>query len=100
MGLDVTKAVFGVSYKERLKPVCSATETCSKFRYNTFQQANYKGADQTAPLLFPNPHLPQKNNKKTKQVFLHRGHYVRLCTLCSIEFSLSHGALCRLVIYE
>ena len=56
---------FGVSNQVRLKPTCSATDTVplqrlarilkvawSKFRYYTFQLANYKGADQTAPLLF------------------------------------------------
>ena len=44
MGLDGTKPVFGVSYIARLKPFSSATET----RYDTFQYANNKGADQTA----------------------------------------------------
>ena len=55
MGLNRTKPVFGVSDKARRKPVSSATETslkienfaCSKYRYDTFQQENNKGADQT-----------------------------------------------------
>ena len=64
LGLDMTKCVFGVSYKARLKPVSSATETsskiailiaCSKFIFKTFQKANNKGADQSAPLLYANP---------------------------------------------
>ena len=49
MGLSKTKPVFGVSEKARLKPLSSATENfaCTKFRYDTFQYANNKGADQS-----------------------------------------------------
>ena len=51
MGLVVRKLVLGVSDKARLKPACSATGTRwkidSKFRYDTFQKMNNKGADQT-----------------------------------------------------
>ena len=56
MGLVARKPVFGVSEKANFKPVSSATETsyknqnlaCSKFRDDTFQNANNKGADQSA----------------------------------------------------
>ena len=54
MGLDVTKPVFGVSDKSRLKPVSSATET-SYIKISLlaslndiFQNAYNKGADQSA----------------------------------------------------
>ena len=44
MGLDVRKSVFNVSDQERLKQVCSATETrnfaCSKSSYFSFQKAS------------------------------------------------------------
>ena len=58
MGLVGKKPVFGVSDKASFKPVSSATEssfknsnfTCSKSTYDTFQIANNKGADQTAPM--------------------------------------------------
>ena len=58
MGLDVTKPVFGVSDKASFKPVSSAIETSKKIEISpvaslhngTFQKANNKGADQTAPM--------------------------------------------------
>ena len=34
MGLNMTKPVFGVSDKARLKPVSSASETSSKKKFN------------------------------------------------------------------
>ena len=55
MGLDVTKPVFRVSDKGRLKPVFSVTETSKKIEiqfkssiyiYDTFKKANNKCADQ------------------------------------------------------
>ena len=71
MGLVARKPVFGVSDKARRKSVSSATETSYKdeisgarsmSRYDTFQSANNKGADQAArmpgwsvPLLFAPP---------------------------------------------
>ena len=39
IGFDMTKSVFGV-----------ADFACSKLRYDTFQKANNKGADQPAPM--------------------------------------------------
>ena len=53
MSHDATKSVFGVSEKVILKPVSSVTGTscnfaCSKFGYDTFQNAKNKGADQSA----------------------------------------------------
>ena len=42
MDRNVRKPVFRVSYKARLKQ-----DPCSKFRYDTFQRANNKGADQS-----------------------------------------------------
>ena len=54
MGLDVTKPVFPVSGTARLKPVSQLQRLenwnfdCSKFRYDTFQKVNKKGADQSA----------------------------------------------------
>ena len=47
MCLIARKPVFGVSEKVKPKPACSATETSSKFRYDTFQRANNNGIDQT-----------------------------------------------------
>ena len=51
-----TKTNLQVFDQVMLKPVCFAKETklenensaCSKFRYDTFQYVNNKGADQTA----------------------------------------------------
>ena len=56
MGLDTTEHAFRVSDRVRLKSVISATETnwnfaWSKFRYDTLQIANNKGADQTTWML-------------------------------------------------
>ena len=56
MGLDVTKPVFGVSDKARLKPVSSATETSFKIGISLVaslnmifsEKVNNKGADQSA----------------------------------------------------
>ena len=48
MGFDATKPVFGVSDKVRLNQFRQLQKlarniTCSKFRYDTFQQGNNKG---------------------------------------------------------
>ena len=64
MGLDGTKTVFEVFHKARLKPIPVATGTSlkkmkyvlkmfafSKFRYDTFQKVNNKGADQSVWML-------------------------------------------------
>ena len=57
MGLAVRKPVFRVSYNTGFKPVSSSTETSKKneilpvanfHMYDTFQEANIKGHDQTA----------------------------------------------------
>ena len=63
LGLDVTKPVFGVFHKVRLKPVSSATETSQKIEISLIasldmilskiskyvsKDGNNKGADQTA----------------------------------------------------
>ena len=55
MGLDARKPVFGVSEKASFKPVPQLQRparrlkfTCSMFTFDTFQNANNKGADQTA----------------------------------------------------
>ena len=56
MGLDVTKPVFGISDKARLKSFYSALQrlarkfTCRKFRYETYEKGNNKGADQSAQM--------------------------------------------------
>ena len=60
IGLDMTKPVFGASDKVRIKSVCLVTMsrlqleisnfTCSKFRYDTIQKVNKKGADQSVYL--------------------------------------------------
>ena len=53
MGLAARKPVFGVSDKASFKPVYSdylenGNFACSMYIYDTFQQANNKGADQLA----------------------------------------------------
>ena len=51
MRLDATKPVFRVFEEARLKPADYLeirNFACSKPRYDTFQKANNKGADQTA----------------------------------------------------
>ena len=56
MGLDATKRVFWVSEKVTLKTSLLGyrgqlenwNSACSKSRYDTFQKANYKDADQSA----------------------------------------------------
>ena len=79
MGCDVTKPVFGVSDKARLKPISSATETSLKIKFSlvacldvilskmgiTKALISLRGcAGWSVPLLFPN---------HRRQFFLRRG---------------------------
>ena len=56
MGLDVIKAVFGISYKARLKSFYSVLQRLArkfarrKFRYDTYEKGNSKGAVQSAQM--------------------------------------------------
>ena len=57
IGRDVTKPVFGVSYKARIKPVSPATETSKKIEISLvasfdikLKTTNSKGADQSAQM--------------------------------------------------
>ena len=48
MGLVVRKLVLGVSYKARFNQPAQLQRLARKLKYNSFQIANNKGADQTA----------------------------------------------------
>ena len=104
MGLVATKPVFGVSHQAMLKPASSATETSRKIeilleetsrkiRYDTFQKANNKGADQSVQMR--RLVCAFVVHKPRRQVFSYGGtYYVRLEFLDSLHTSSFFSKMC------
>ena len=100
MGRVVTKPVFGVPDKARLKPVSSATETSWKIEISPIASLHMilfikritkalirlRGcAGWSAPVLFANPR---------RQVFSRRGPYNSAHEILASSHSLSPSAVC------
>ena len=94
MGCDITKPVFRVSHKARIKPVSSATEIGWKIEISPvtsldtilFQKVNSQDADQSA--LMPRLICAFVVRKHGRPVFSHRDPYyfiVRICAILLVE---------------